>query len=245
MTAELRDFARQRWSLVHAILADPDISCGAKNVATALLTRFAHASTGRCRIRDADVAQATAMKQDTIYRHLRQLAEAGYVVELERVRGGGLYGFLSQAKSAENVHHMNAEPGCTSGSASGSDAAARHRNPDERPANPDAHPEPPTPPYKDTSKISKKGQPERPNGSLSVRVERGSGAEEGWNAWLRQRGYPSLDELGIRWPGDPSAFDLPFRYPPGEHCPEWQHRTAEARIERFLTSDPQSLQRIA
>lgn len=204
MTRELRDFNRDRWTALRNVMEDTGLTPGAKNVFTALVTRFAGRDTGRARVRDADVAAAVAMKPDTIYRFLRELVDKGYLIALERVRGGGLYCCAALSPGAASPLEGTEKPGSAS-DLSASRADTDDAKTDVHPGKSDAHPSPPRPPYEDYQVQSKSAR-ERPAPHLLARVELGSDEQAAWDRWTCSLGLPPLADLaamhrdGAAWP---------------------------------------------
>ncbi|MFW5655061.1 MAG: hypothetical protein ACOCYW_05370 [Roseicyclus sp.] len=210
---------RDRWRLLEAILEDRRLTPGAKIVATSLLTRYASKSNRRVRVVDQSVAAAVAMRVDTVYRHLRSLVDAGFLVTLERRRGGGLYEFARVMHRRANVVSIAIEAGCSSGNDStehGCSSGMPAANPDRHPGNPDEHPAPPTPPYKDTQGLPRKMAMDASRGPIGIVLGQGDAdRRREWDQFLVGHGLPVLDQIAEKGrQGDVSGCIVPSRFPP-------------------------------
>ena len=238
MSAAASDFGKRRWGALHAVLASASVSGGAKVVYTALITRFAGRETGRARVRHVDVAGATAMRPDTVYRHICALVDQGHLIALEPGRGGGLYGFrlppqpglrvVAASENAGRASELHGRDSDERPTETGRASEWHDQNPEEHPGNSEVHPSPPAPPFKETQIFpnERASDPRRYPVEHIAEVKPGSHREAEWNAWLTARGWPTVAELGVRLN---DGWGMPFTMPPGN-----QHGIEERITARFL-----------
>ena len=244
------DWNRRRWEWQRSILADPDIPDKAKLIACAMVSQFFDAQRGQFSPGYARLAAALCCSVDTIKRGIRSLEAAGWLVRSGGAargremlmecrfpdgKGGQSCTPLHTIKGGNSAPQKPSQGGqsCTpSGKERGADLTGKGGNPA-----PHKSP-PPVPPYKDNTKFlqsartARGGLPARPRGALST-VIAASGEEcSEWDAWLRPRGHPRLQDFAPRVRiGDGIGFEVPFKRPP-----KAQTGTESMIAERWVSS---------
>ncbi|MEQ9257500.1 MAG: helix-turn-helix domain-containing protein [Roseovarius sp.] len=205
---------RQEWA--QALRRSHGLSMTARMVGQALALDFANGSTGQCNPSRERLANHLGVHQSTIKRALADLVNAGWLsktTDTARNRTAQ-HTFLIPGRSRGEVVQFPPEKVANAG----------QKRPaiDERTrvkSEPNAG-QICTAPYKGRNQVKNQGARATASEVASppwqaALVEPGSHRENAWNAWLAERGWPSVAELGIRH-SDPTGtgYRMPFAVPP-------------------------------
>lgn len=233
------DWNRARWNWLKAVTAAPDLPPSAKVLAQVLVTQAADHDSGECLWSTDSFAPAIGASVDTVKRAFRALSVGGWLI---RKDGGGRGNIASivfiaprslpRTRAAETKRSKSARSLASSGqkieqaalrkqgrAAPFSGHGTRHKTvqPCAKKGS-DMH-FPPIPPYKDTpNNLQRAGDgayPSKPICNLARVAHFGSEREAEWNAYLEQRSWPSLSDLGVLSSDSQGrGWEVPFPRPP-------------------------------
>ncbi|WP_306111564.1 MULTISPECIES: helix-turn-helix domain-containing protein [unclassified Roseovarius] len=207
---------RQEWA--QAVRRASDLSTTARLVGQALALDFANGSTGQCNPSRETLADHLCVSEATIKRALADLVNGGWLSKTTGTARNrtAQHTFLIPGKSRGEVVQFTGQRARNAGQ--------------KRPAIDDGTRVKSEPnagqicatPYKGRNQV--KNQSAREQGSTvaspvwqSALIEPGSHRESTWNAWLAEKGWPSVSELGVRH-SDASGvgWRMPFAFPPND-----------------------------
>ena len=215
----MRDWRRERFDWMHAILAAPELGATAKLAAASLATRYADAESGQAWPTMGELAEAVGRSERMTQYAVRDLEAAGWLV-VERSAGRGRRATFhlsfpadAQAPKRCNVVRLSEARAprkrCNGPSGKGAMGCTAYKSPTNNPR------------MRAGATAPKASQPRADRArAMPCAVVTDPARIAAWRAWLAGHGV-TLDELG---PGivkpDRSAYRLPFERPPEKHRPQ-------------------------
>lgn len=204
-----------RFEWLKAVMRQADLTPRAKNLATVLAVQFANETTGQINPGLDTLAEYLGTSVDTVRRAIADLSQAGW---LDRTvpHGRGHLSSFTLLTPGKVVALHSVRPAAQR-HATGTTTADKRLQPCNvlsgiKGSNPapkrsqtcNAH-------IRKEQTLEQKGRAPRPSPHLHALIEADSDQAQAWDAWLHERGWPSLSELtALHCEG---GFDLPWRWP--------------------------------